>query len=158
MLVTDHRGLFAWTQVTLLAALGVALALCTRSLRNASLDVQFLLIITLMTIGLLVTYAFFRVWDGQWSYSSRFLTSPLPFYALGIALFMKRIGSYRVALPVVAICTAWALYLGLAHAFGHVDQQESATSAAATYVGRPLHPKDFLDSLWSYSRVRHLLP
>lgn len=59
MLVSDRRGLFVWSPVTLLAAVGIVALIRHRP------DLRpFLLIASAMAVSLLLPYAAFPAWDG----------------------------------------------------------------------------------------------
>jgi hypothetical protein len=148
MLLTDHRGLFVWTPLTLLSTAGFVVLL-----RRQSPWRSFFVVLGSMVLGLLLIHASLAEWDGGWSFSMRYLASPIPFYAIGLAGLLdalrERRRSWIVALA--SACVAWSLYLGLCHAFG-ANQQSGAVGVATTHS-----PRSFLHLIWSYSRVRHVV-
>lgn len=155
MLFTEHRGLFLWSPLAVLAVVGIVLLL-----RRNALDRPFVVTLTLMVVLLLASYAAFAVWDGGWSYSARYLAAPLPFYALGVAAVLDAASTNRRGLAFVragiALCIAYSVFLGMNHAFG-ARQSDGAGGILAPYVDGRRTVGDFLHLTWSYSRVRHLV-
>jgi hypothetical protein len=153
MLFTDHRGLFVWTPVTLLSAIGIA-----KVLRTGPRD-GFVVALTAMAGGLLAMYSGFMTWDAGWSFSARFLSSLLPFYAVGLAAFLSsaRAARRRAAMGLAVAATCWSLFIGFNHAFGTADQPDGATYIARAYVDGRRTPRDFFRLAWAYSRVRHVV-
>jgi hypothetical protein len=147
MLFSEHRGLFIWTPATLLATVGIVLLLRARGRFR-----PFVVALTAMVVCLLLSYAFFAVWDGGWSFSARYLAAPLPFYALGLArLFATRPRRVRIGLAaLVAATVMWSVFLGMSHAFG-AGQNDGAFQVARRHANA-----SFFSLAWSYSRVRHV--
>jgi hypothetical protein len=83
----------------------------------------------------------------------RYLASPVPFYAIGLAGLLDTMRERRRAwiVALASVCVVWSLYLGLCHAFG-ANQQSGAVGVATTHS-----PRAFLHLIWSYSRVRHVV-
>jgi hypothetical protein len=147
MLVTDHRGLFLWTPATFLAVVGLALLLRRRRQRG------FLVTLAAMGGGLLLMYVASTDWDAGWSYSARYLAAPVALYAVGIAglLGATRGAAHTVAVAATVACTAWALVVGMNHAFG-ASQRDGAFQVATIRS-----PRVFAERAWAYSRVRHVV-
>jgi len=147
MLVTDHRGLFVWTPAALLGVVGLALLLRRHRQRG------FLVTLAAMGGGLLLMYVASSDWDAGWSYSARYLAAPVALYAVGIAglLGATRAAAHTVAVAATVACTAWALLVGMNHAFG------ASQSDGAVQVATVRSPTAFAERAWAYSRVRHLL-
>jgi hypothetical protein len=148
MLFSDHRGLFIWTPVTLLAVIGYVLLLRHRGEPGR----PYLAVLGAMALGLLAVHASLLWWDGGWSFSMRYLASLLPVYALGLGGLLREAWAGRKALVVViASATLWSLFLGMNHAFG-ASQQDGAAEVATTRGAT-----SFANLAWSYSRFRHLV-
>jgi hypothetical protein len=147
MLFTEHRGLFLWTPVTLLAVVGLALLLRRHAWRG------YLVTLTAMGGALLVMNVGLKPWDAGWSFSERYLASPVTLYAVGIAgLLACTRGAVRTAAIVAAVAfTGWSLLLGMNHAFG--AEQSDGAFAVATKRS----PSAFLHRAWAYSRLRHIV-
>ena len=110
MLVSEHRGLFLWTPLTLLGVVGfVLLARRLRRPELAAVGGGALLV-------LLAHVAWGRWWDGGFSYSARFLTSLFPLYLLGLGEFVRR--AAVAAWLAAAACVGWSLFLGVNHHYG----------------------------------------
>jgi hypothetical protein len=152
MLFSDHRGLFTWTPLTLLATIGMAIRLA-RQPRDG-----YLVALSAMAAGLLAFYVFFKTWDGGWSFSARFLSSLLPFYSVGVGTLLSDARhQWRAAVRgVVVLATAWSLFIGMNHAFG-ADMPDGVSDIAGAYVTGQRTPHDFARLAWSYSRVRHVI-
>jgi hypothetical protein len=148
MLFTPHRGLFVWTPVTALAIVGIVLYL-----RSRRPDRDFVAVVTAMAAGLLLIYASFSWWDAGWSFSMRFLASPVVFYAIGVAALLSELhGRWRaVAAGATTVCVLWSIFLGMNHAFG-ASQSDGAFQVATTRG-----PSAFVHLMWSYSRARHVV-
>lgn len=153
MLFTDHRGLFVWTPVTLLAVIGMAIQLAQRP-RDG-----YFVALSAMAGGILVFYVGFTTWDAGWSFSARFLAGLVPFYAVGLSLLLGATSGRRrhMVMATAVVATAWSIFLGMNHAFGFADQPDGAISIARPYVTGQRSPADFAQRAWAYSRVRHVV-
>lgn len=153
MLFTDHRGLFVWTPVSFLAVVGVGIALRRRDLDG------YLIALSSMVTCLLLFYMGFKVWDGGWSFSSRFLASPVAFYAIGISLLFSFVQKGRRTLLIcfAVLCAAWSVFVGMNHAFGFADQPDGAIAIVRPYIVGARPPAEFVKRAWAYSRVRHVV-
>lgn len=155
MLFTDHRGLFVWTPVTLLATIGMVLLLRRRP-RDG-----YLAALTGMAAGLLIMHSAFGArdaWDAGWSFSARFLASLLPFYAIGLAGLLAAAAERArvVVAALVVVAAAWSVFIGMNHAFG-ADQPDGASDIVAAYFDGRRTPRDFVRLTWTYSRIRHVV-
>lgn len=150
MLFSLHRGLYVWTPVTLLATVGFVLVLR----RSRGRDRAFLVALGSMAVALLVVNVSLTWWDGGWSFSMRYLASLVPVWAIGIAALLSYAREWqRLAVgALVAVATAWSLFLGMNHAFGGASIASSAWD-----VAKLRGPSAFISKAWSYSRVRHLV-
>lgn len=147
MLFTDHRGLFVWTPVTLLAVVGLGLLLRRHPSRG------FLVTLASMGAGLLLMNLALKPWDAGWSYSARYLASPVTLYAVGIAglVAATRAAARTAAVVATIACTAWAVVVGMNHAFGE------SQSDGAVEILTSRSPAAFIHRTWAYSRVRHVV-
>lgn len=108
MLFTDHRGLFIWSPVTVLATLGLILLFRRRPECRS-----FLVAAYAMGASIILSYALIPFWDGAWSFSQRYYTPLFPLVVLGIAgLIEATRGVARgVVVAAVVLATAWSLVL-----------------------------------------------
>jgi len=108
MLFTDHRGLFVWSPVTVLALAGLVLLYRRRA------DLRpFLVAVYAMGAAIVASYAFVPYWDGAWSFGQRYYTPLFPLVVLGLAaLFDAARGRARIAVAALTVAaTAWSLFL-----------------------------------------------
>jgi len=147
MLVTNHRGLFIWTPVTLLAVVGLALLIRDHPSR------PFLVTLAAMGAGLVLMNLALKPWDAGWSFSERYLASPVTLYAVGVAglLASTRAWSHTAAAAAAIIFTGWSLLIGMNHAFG------ASQSDGAIAVATKRSPSEFVHRAWAYSRLRHVV-
>jgi hypothetical protein len=104
MLFTDHRGLFVWSPVAIVATIGYVRAVRTRPEQR-----RFLLLAAAMGVAIVASYTVIPFWDGTDSFSQRFFTSLFPLIAIGLAgAFEARPRTVSVA---AALCVAWSLFL-----------------------------------------------
>lgn len=150
MLFSLHRGLFLWTPVTLLALIGLALLLREHKER------RFLVTLSSMGAGLLLIHVGLGWWDGGWSYSMRHLAAPVVLYGIGIAGLLATARRFRTTAAIVLAATAWAVFLGMNHAFG-ARQTDGADEIAGRVLSGERSPRELVDLTWSYSRSRHVV-
>jgi hypothetical protein len=148
MLFSNHRGLFFWTPVCLLGAIGYVLLL-----RHRPDQRRFLTAAGSLAAGLIVAQLAWPVWDAGWSFSQRYFTSFFPLVAIGLGGMLTLVRRPAV-IAVAAAATAWSLFLGFNHAFG-VDQSDGALEVAGKMIGGDRSVGEFLDLLWAYSRLRY---
>lgn len=112
MLFTLQRGLFLWTPLTVLAVVGLVLLARSRpDLR------RYLVGLLGAGVGLLGAYSFWaNSWHGDSSFSQRFLTGLFPLFLVGVAELVRRVPR---ALALVAVATAWSVFIGLNHFYGY---------------------------------------
>jgi hypothetical protein len=147
MLFSDHRGLFVWTPVAFLGVVGVVLYLYRRDSPRR----LYVALLAAMAAGLLLIHGSLLWWDGGWSFSMRYLASPVVLYAIGLGTLLTSTRS-RLLAAIVVVCTLWSVFLGMSHAFG------ASQSDGAVEVATVRGPTAFVHLTWSYSRVRHVLP
>jgi hypothetical protein len=151
MLFSDHRGLFVWTPVTALGAVGYGLLL-RRETDPARR--RFLWTLLAAALALLVVHSPWAEWDGAFSYSTRFLTALFPLFLIGIAELVRRFGA--VVYAPIAVCLAWSLMLMFVHVVGYdgITAGDSATTNARHFFDDPHAFWDKTDKLrdkrWRY--------
>jgi hypothetical protein len=131
MLFTDHRGLFLWSPVTVLALFGFILLL-----RRRPAERPFLAVCAGIAVAIVLSYAFSPFWDGgAGSNNQRYYTTLFPFVALGLGGLLE--WRPRVVRSAAAVAAAWTVSLGLftACAFGSADPSAS-TLPRWVYEGR----------------------
>jgi hypothetical protein len=77
-----------WTPVTLLAVAGIVILLRQGAGARRVADHGYLVALSAMAVGLLGMQLWIVRWDGGWSFSARYLASPLPIYAIGLSGLM----------------------------------------------------------------------
>ncbi|MBA2460353.1 MAG: glycosyltransferase family 39 protein, partial [Actinobacteria bacterium] len=115
MLFSLHRGLFLWTPLTALAAIGFVLTL--RRARQTGANYPFLLTLLAASLALLCIHVIWPRWDGGFSFSQRFLTALFPLYLIGIAELARR--ARLVAYPFLVATVAFALMVAFVHDVGY---------------------------------------
>jgi hypothetical protein len=153
MLFTNHRGLFVWSPVCVLAVVGLVVLFRRRPEHR-----RFLTALTLMSVGVVASYALVPYWDGTWSFSQRFFTSLLPIVAVGLAGLLEL--APRPAIAGATVCAAWSLYLAFNLLTIGGPQYVSTIPGGASDVA--LIPERTHTSLgayqWGIRRVSRLLP
>jgi hypothetical protein len=118
MLFTVRRGLFLWTPLTALAAIGLAL-LIRRDRTNR------LFLVTVAALGLalvLIHGVWGDFWTNGFSFSQRFLSSLFPLFLLGTAEIVRRFG--KAGYVALTLCAAFSLFVGLNVYVGYRGQSE----------------------------------
>jgi hypothetical protein len=139
MLFTDHRGLFVWSPICILAVVGLVVLF-----RRHREQRPFLIAIYAMGLGIMGAYAFVPYWDGVWSFGQRYYTPLFPLVVVGVAAALDACGRRLRPLVVAgaAAATLWSLYLAfnLVVARPQVPAWEAAVPTGATGVaGLPRH-------------------
>jgi hypothetical protein len=106
MLFTEHRGLFVWSPVALLGAIG-----CVRLARVRPDQRPFLAIAGAMAALVVMSYSSVSFWDGTWSFSQRFFTPFFPLVAIGVASLWE--ARPRLTAVAATVATAWSVFLAL---------------------------------------------
>jgi hypothetical protein len=104
MLFTDHRGLFVWSPVSALAAVGLVLLFKRRPEHR-----RFLVAATAMGVAIMASYSLVTFWDGTWSFSQRFYTPLYPLVVIGLAGLVDV--TPRLGFAAAAVAVAWTLFL-----------------------------------------------
>jgi len=101
LLVHPIHGLFIWSPVTILSALG----LVKMTDKNRSKGLLFLSMWTLLVL----VYGFFYDWHAGWSFSNRYLVGLFPIYVIGLSVFLDAYG--KKAVYFAALFTGYSLFL-----------------------------------------------
>jgi hypothetical protein len=104
MLFTDHRGLFIWSPVSALAAVGLGFLF----LRRPELR-RFLFAVAAMGVAIMTSYSLVAFWDGTWAFSQRFYTPLFPLVVIGLAGLVDV--APRAGFAAAAVAAAWSLFL-----------------------------------------------
>jgi hypothetical protein len=143
LLFSLHRGLFTWTPLCLIAAVGMGLLIANDRRR------PYFLSLAAAAVSLICAHALWgNWWDGGWSFSARYLTNLFPLYLIGFAAVARRWP--RAAYAFGGLAAAWALYIGLNHVFG-VPQTFGVAD-----IAHARGPRAFFHLLVAYSRFHHL--
>jgi hypothetical protein len=131
MLFTEHRGLFVWTPVALIGAIGFV-----HLLRRRVDERPFLSICAGMAVATVAAYVFAPFWDGGGppEFSQRYLTSLFPYVALGVAALLEWRPVVVRAAGVLAV--AWSLFIGIWAQLG-IEAVDSPTQP----IGSAVHGK-----------------
>jgi hypothetical protein len=143
------RGLFVWTPVTLLGAIGFILLLHER--RDAR---PFFVITGAMGLALVLPYAFVEFLTP--SYSQRYWTPLFPIVVLGIAGLLAK--NPKVAGPVTAAAVVWSLALAFYTAPGLGYSDDSAFHFPERVVTGEIAPSHYAHLVFHRSRLLDLLP
>jgi hypothetical protein len=154
MLFTEHRGLFVWSPVALLGAIGYV-----RLLGRPGRERGFYALAGSMAVAILVSYAAVPFWDGTWSFSQRFLTPLFPLVAIGLcSLAAVR---KRTMLVLASLATAWSVYLALTlQTVGppndnYDDLEGGAFDVAVQVVERDVNAGEYV---WGLRHASRLVP
>ena len=103
MLFTNHRGLFVWSPVTIIALGGLVWLF-----RNRAQQRPFLLAGYAMAAAIAFSYVFVPYWDGALSFGQRYYTPLIPLVVIGLAAALTATnGRARMAVATaVTITTA----------------------------------------------------
>lgn len=150
MLFGTRRGLFFWTPLTLLAAVGVARAWRLAVGRNR----WFLSTLVWMALLLIAIQASITFWYAGWSFSQRYLTALYPMVAVGFAALLD--WSATVALALAAPAIAWSLFLCLNMQTIGFDEHHDTVFTLARRAGTQT-PGAYAWGVWHISHLRLLL-
>ncbi|HEY7208473.1 MAG TPA: hypothetical protein VH416_09525 [Gaiellaceae bacterium] len=160
MLFTEHRGLFVWSPVTVLAAIGLVIVF-----RNRPEHRRFFVASYAMGLGIVLSYVFVSYWDGAWSFGQRYYTPLYPLVVIGLAgLWEASRGALRVAVgAAMAVGALWSIYLCLNLAligWGGVYRGVTFSDGAGGVAQLPRRTHESTGAyLWSiYNRSRLVKP
>jgi hypothetical protein len=142
------QGLFVWTPVTLLGAIGFVLLLLQRR------DVRPFLVVTgAMGLALILPYAFISFLTP--SFSQRYWTPLFPLVVLGVAALVQ--ATPRIAVPAVTAAVAWTLALVFYTAPG-LGYQDDAFGFPERIISGEITPSDYAHSVYHRARLLHVIP
>jgi hypothetical protein len=116
MLFSFHRGLFAWTPVTAVAAVGFVLLCTGRGEHRRPLRLVGIASVALVCVHV----AWGDAWDGGFSFSARFLAGLFPVYTLGLAEVVRR--RPRAGSLLALAGAAFSVFVGLNVHYGYTGQ------------------------------------
>ena len=152
MLFTEHRGLFIWTPVSLLGAIGFVYLL-----RRRTADRPFLAICGGMAVATVLAYVFSPYWDGGGppEFSTRYLTSLFPYIALGLAALLE----WRPAIVRTAAlaAVAWSLLIGVYAQLG-IEPVDSPTQPIGSLVHGKTGSHRLAYNLYRISNFNFVIP
>lgn len=128
MLVSERRGLFLWTPLTALSAIGMVLLFRSRPERR-----RFLTALSAAALSLVVIHALWGdFWTNGFSFSQRFFAGLFPVYLLGTAELIRR---FRLrAAAMATLCVLFSLYAGFNHFLGYqrISEKDGLWSVLTT--------------------------
>lgn len=102
-LVHPLHGLFVWSPVTILSALGLV------AMPKGREKMGYLFLGTWLSF--LILHGYFNQWSAGWSFSNRYLVGLFPIYVIGLAAFLEKYGRKMVFLAVILMLYSVILYL-----------------------------------------------
>ncbi|MDD5774556.1 MAG: glycosyltransferase family 39 protein [Candidatus Omnitrophica bacterium] len=102
LLVHPIHGLFVWSPVTILSAIGLVKMTDGEKRNYGYLLAGFWAIFVF-------AYGYISDWHAGWSFSNRYLSSLFPVYTIGLAYFIQRYGKWAMACALAA--TAYSIFL-----------------------------------------------
>ncbi len=153
MLFTNHRGLFVWSPVTALAAVGLGLLIARRPESR-----RFLVVVTAMGVAIMCSYTLVAFWDGTWAFSQRFFTPLFPLVVIGLAGLAA--AAPRFTLVAATVTVAWSLFLAFNLTIIGGPQYLSNTPGGATDLALVPHrthtsPGAYLWGVYHRSNLLH---
>jgi hypothetical protein len=150
MLFTLKRGLFLWTPATALAVVGYVVLL-----RRDRAHRPFLVALGLMAITLVAVQAAVPFWDAGLSFSQRYFTALLPFFAVGIAgLFEVR---PRLAVVASTAAVAWSVFLALSMVTLPYNDETGGVDELVHLAGRQ-STGSYAYGVWHISHLKVIVP
>jgi hypothetical protein len=150
MLFSTTHGLFVWTPITLLAAVGFVRLLVRQRAHR-----PFLVVSGAAGLAVILSYAFSPYWTGAGSFSERYYAVLFPLVPIGLASVIE----WRRGLMVPAAClaTAWSLWLafGVSYAWGYRGDVSTAFDSTAQVANGKLHVGTLFHRMYCASKARH---
>jgi hypothetical protein len=152
MLFSDHRGLFIWSPVTILAVFGFA-----RLFRRRQHERPFFAICAAMAVAMLLSFVFSPYWDGGFgAFNQRYLTALFPLVAIGLGGALEwRPGLVRAA---AVLAVAWTLFLGLYRGSALWYANNGASEAPSSLIHGKVTPNLVAYNLYRVSNFSFLVP
>ena len=118
VLFSGFHGLFSWSPITLVGALGL-LALSARSGRVA-------LALALVFVAQVVIIGSYDTWWGGASFGARRFINCMPIFAMGLAAFLTglRPRAFRVAVGGIAVLILWNFGLAVQYSIGLIPRDQ----------------------------------
>jgi hypothetical protein len=153
MLFTDHRGLYVWSPISVLATIGLVLLFRRRPEHR-----RFLVAITAMSVALMESYSLIAFWDGTSSFGQRFFTPLFPVIAIGLAGLLE--AAPRVTYAAATLAVAWSLFLAFnLTIIGGPQYLEDTPGGVEDLALVPVRthttPGAYLWGIWHRSRLLH---
>jgi hypothetical protein len=150
MLFSDRAGLFIWTPLTLLAAVGYIVLVRRRPEARA-----FLLIAGAVGAALIFQHAgiaFF--WDGSSRFSMRYFTPLYPLVVLGLAGLLEL--RPRTVAAASVVCCLWSVALGF-NALVGIPEGTGASELPARLLDGRITAAQWIDAAYHRSRLAKLV-
>jgi hypothetical protein len=152
MLFTNHRGLFVWSPVALVALVGFV-----RLLRRRPDQRPFLAISGAMGVAIVGSYAFSPHWEGGLSFGQRYLTPLFPLVALGLGGLLD--WRPRLVASAAGLAVAWTLVLGLYDGLGFgLDDHLGASQVPDAVLKGKVTPGLVAYNLYRVSNLSFVIP
>lgn len=149
MLFSDRAGLFVWTPLTLLAAVGYVVLVRRRPEARA-----FLLITAAMGATMILQYGGLSFWHGHSRFSLRYLTPLYPLVVLGLgALLALRPRPVAVA---SVVCCLWSVSLAFNAVVG-IPEETGASALPARLLDGRITATQWIDAAYHRSRLAKLV-
>jgi hypothetical protein len=150
MLFGPRRGLFFWTPLTFIAAIGLVRALMRANRR----DRWFLSTVIVMAVLLILVQVSITFWYAGWSFSQRYLTALYPIVAIGFASVIQWRAKIALGLAVPAV--AWSLFLCMNMQTIGFDEHHDNVFSLASRAGAQT-PGAYAWGVWHISHLRSLI-
>ena len=154
-LVHPIHGIFVWSPVTILSAIGlIKMSDEKPSIAHICLSIWILF---------LLLYGFLWDWHAGWSFSNRYMVSLFPIYIIGLCYFLDKYGRWAASLTVFFTCYSVFLffnwYLCVIDGFWGtpIEMFEFwAKGKSHTFKGGEVNLSSFAKRIFSASRYKHI--